>query len=196
MMKRLLLIFGFCVLFVGGCLPGVAGHDYRDAVAGEWAVATMTDRTPQPTPPSPYRCPRCKDTGWITHGDGHRTPCPDCSDGSSGPYDGPLDTFREAKELIRKGNALADRGKALLDAAEREGKVTVDIRFPGATSPVLGDAPGANGQTTCLGGFCPYVPPAPSEGTNASDARAAGSCTSGSCSRGILRRRPFWRFRR
>lgn len=174
-------------------LAGVAGHDYRDAVAVEWAVATMTDRTPQPNPPSPYRCPRCKDTGWITHGDGHRTPCPDCSDGSSAPYGGPLDTLREAKELIRKGNELADRGKALLDAAEREGKITVDVHLPKSESPPVEYRPAGG---TCPGGFCPYVPPAPSEGTNASDARAAGACSSGSCSRGVLRRRPFWRFRR
>jgi len=184
MMKRLLLIVGFCVLFVGGCLPGVAGRDYRDAVAVEWAVATMTDRTPQP-----YKCPRCKDTGWITHGDGHRTPCPECSDGSSGPYGGPLDTLREAKE----GNELAYRGKALLDAAEREGKITVDVHLPKSESPRVEHRPAGG---TCPGAFCPYVPPAPSEGTNASDARTAGSCSSGSCSRGVLRRRPFWRFRR
>jgi hypothetical protein len=33
---------------------------------------------PRPTPPSPRPdvCPDCKGTGWIVHGDGHRTPCP------------------------------------------------------------------------------------------------------------------------
>ena len=46
------------------------------------------------------------------------------------PVGGPLDSIRDAKELVRKGNELADRGKALLDQAEREGKITVDIRLP------------------------------------------------------------------
>jgi hypothetical protein len=43
---------------------------------------------------------------------------------------GPLDSIRDAKELVRKGNELADRGKALLDQAQRDGKITVDIRLP------------------------------------------------------------------
>jgi hypothetical protein len=45
---------------------------------------------------------------------------------------GPLDSIRDAKELVRKGNELADRGKALLDQAERNGKITVDIHLPGS----------------------------------------------------------------
>jgi len=190
MMKRLLLTVGFCVLLVGGCLPGVAGHDYRDAVAVDWAVATMTDRAPQPTPPSPYRCPRCKDTGWIIHGDGHRTPCPDCSDGSSGPYGGPLDTLGEAKELIRKGNELADRGKALLDAAEREGKITVDVRLPKPnlqSQKPIREEPVTN---ACPGGVCPLVPKYPKRTPSATQP-AAPSCGSTYC-----RPRLFWRWRR
>ena len=46
------------------------------------------------------------------------------------PAGGPFDSIRDAKELIRKGNELADRGKVLLDQAERNGKITVDIRLP------------------------------------------------------------------
>jgi hypothetical protein len=46
------------------------------------------------------------------------------------PVTGPLDTIHDARELIRKGNALADRGQAILDQAERDGKITVDIRLP------------------------------------------------------------------
>lgn len=35
---------------------------------------------PAPTPkPNPDKCARCNGTGWITHGDGHKTQCPDCS---------------------------------------------------------------------------------------------------------------------
>lgn len=33
---------------------------------------------PGPTPPAPKpeQCEQCNGTGWIVHGDGHRTPCP------------------------------------------------------------------------------------------------------------------------
>jgi hypothetical protein len=48
------------------------------------------------------------------------------------PVGGPLDSIRDAKELVRKGNELADRGKAILDQAERNGKITVDIHLPGS----------------------------------------------------------------
>lgn len=47
-----------------------------------------TDVRPGPAPapvpkpePSPYKCPKCKDTKWIIHGDGHKSPCPDCNTG-------------------------------------------------------------------------------------------------------------------
>ena len=174
-----------------------------DAAAIDFALATMTD-SDVPAPPAPDKCPRCNGNGWITHGDGHKTPCPDCHNGSAGPYGGPLDTLREAKELIAKGNELADRSKALLDAAERDGKITVDIRLPKATPPVLGEAAPAAGKTTCPGGFCPYVPvptdpgqaTAPTTGTDAGDANSAWSCSGSSCSRGVSRPRLFWRFRR
>lgn len=108
-----------------GCEDQTNVPAQRDAVAIEWTLATMTD-----IQPTPEQCERCSGTGWITHGDGHRTPCPECSDGSAGLSGGPIDTYRDARELIDKGNALADRGKAILDAAERDGKITVDVRLP------------------------------------------------------------------
>ena len=181
-----------------------------DAAAIDFALATMTD-SDVPAPPAPDKCPRCNGNGWITHGDGHKTPCPDCHNGSAGPYGGPLDTLREAKELIAKGNELADRSKALLDAAERDGKITVDIRLPKTTPPVLGETPPAVGKTTCTGGFCPYVPAppipagtptdqghttAPPAGTATGDVGTAWSYSSGSCSGGVCRPRLFWRRRR
>lgn len=47
-----------------------------DEVAVDLAVATMVDGvTPNPTL---FDCLKCKDTGWIIHGDGHQTKCPDC----------------------------------------------------------------------------------------------------------------------
>ena len=44
--------------------------------------------------------------------------------------EGIIDTIRQAKALIGKGNALADRGKLILDAAQRDGKIRVDVHVP------------------------------------------------------------------
>jgi len=160
-MKRLILTA--CVMFIAGCQPGTVVDDCRDAVAVDLALATMTDDAPLPWPhpPTPYDCPRCRDTGWITHGDGHRTPCPDCRSGAG--YGGPLETYRDARALIRKGNELADRGRAILDAAERDGKITVDVRLPAldrATERLCPDgvcsvAPKRAASTLCPDGICP-----------------------------------------
>lgn len=73
--------------------------------------------------------------------------------------------FSDAKALIAKGNALADRGKAILDAAERDGKITLDVKLP---------KPAARSQ--CPDGSCPLtlefaVEPDPD----------AGGCPDGSC---------------
>jgi len=190
-MKRVLLICGLCVLAIFGCRTRGVFDDFRDAVAVDLALATMTDADapqPSPNPPRPDRCPRCDDTGWITHGDGHRTPCPDCSDGDSGSYGGPLDTWRDAKDLIRKGNDLADRGTALLDAAQRDGKITVDVRLPDTDVS-------AGGNTSCPGGVCPVPPltwPAqPAEADPATPSAAPG-CAGGVCRPRLLGR---WRWR-
>ena len=208
-MKRLSMLVGVCCLLLAGCEAASQADSFRDAAAIDFAVATMID-SDVPAPPAPERCPRCNGSGWITHGDGHKTPCPDCQNGSDGPYGGPLDTLRQAKELIAKGNELADRGKALLDAAQRDGKITVDIRLPETTPPVLGQSPPTAGNTTCPGGVCPYVPAplsppwtpidqghttAPPAETGVSDAGTAWSCSGGTCSGGVCRPRLFWRRR-
>jgi hypothetical protein len=193
-MKYLLAILAFCVVLPAGCLPDEVALDLRDAVAVDLALATMTDHgpAPRPDPPTPYDCPRCKDTGWITHGDGHRTPCPDCNDGSRG-HGGPLDTYREARELIRKGNDLADRGRAILDAAEREGRITFDVRLPRVEKPAVPYA-------TCRDGVCPVSPnrerpepERPERKTPREQAiRSAAECADGFCRPRVLRWRR-WR---
>ena len=53
----------------------------RAAAAVSVAAASMVaddspSPEPGPRPPKPDVCPDCKGTGWIVHGDGHRTPCP------------------------------------------------------------------------------------------------------------------------
>lgn len=47
---------------------------------------TISPAPPKPGPapapaPSPYKCEKCKDTKWIIHGDGHKSPCPNCNTG-------------------------------------------------------------------------------------------------------------------
>ena len=138
-----------------------------DDVAVDFAVATMIEGVDPAPSPSPYDCPTCKDTGWIMHGDGHQTKCPNCD--LAGLPGGPFDIIRQAKELIRKGNELADRGKALLDAIQRDGKLTVDIRLPQIPSdcpdgecPVAAGVPevprvqfrGIPQELSCSGGEC------------------------------------------
>ena len=188
-MKRFLLLIESCLLLVAGCLPTRAVADPRDEAAVEWAVATMvSDHAPEPDP-QPYACPRCQDTGWITHGDGHRTRCPDCSDGSG--KGSPLDTLRDARELIRKGNELADRSKAILDRAERDGKITIDVRLP---KPNLQQQPST---MSCQNGACSLVPQQPGQ-TPVPPQSATSSCTTSacgtsSCNTPSRRARTFWR---
>jgi hypothetical protein len=112
-----------------GCSENTAAGDYRDAAAADLAVASMVE-TANPLP-APEKCDRCDGSGWIEHGDGHRTPCPQCQGSAGDEYSGPLDTIRDAKELIRQANRAVERGNAILDAVERDGKVTVDVRLPG-----------------------------------------------------------------
>lgn len=186
-MKRLLiLLVGLACLVACGCEAVTRGEDYRDEVAVDLAVATIIS-SPTPTPPGPAQCPRCHGTGWIKHGDGHRTPCPDCQQGSAGPFGGPLDTLRDAKELIAKGNELADRGKAILDQAERDGKITVDIRVP---KPVVNSALPPGSCRSCQGGACPLALRPSSQAPSMDETLFDPSgCESGACRPGLSGRR-------
>lgn len=78
--------------------PGALEHEHpRAAAACQAAYAAMAVDTapPAPTPKPGECCGDCRGTGYITHGDGHRTPCPcpasckckggkGCPDGSCG----------------------------------------------------------------------------------------------------------------
>lgn len=71
----------------------------RAAAAVSAARASMLVEAPQPKPPAPgpkptpAKCQDCNGTGWITHGDGHRTKCPcgaaGCPDGKCVPKASP-----------------------------------------------------------------------------------------------------------
>lgn len=61
----------------------VARESARAAASIAAARATMAiDTAPAPEPPAGGCCIECRGTGWIVHGDGHRTACPcpaDCA---------------------------------------------------------------------------------------------------------------------
>lgn len=117
-MKRLMLI---AALLLAGCgRMAERPDDYRWDVAGGLALTSMTDNTPAPDD-SDYKCKHCKDTGWITHGDGHKTRCPHCSDGAQ--YGGPIDIYRKVEDLAAWGAEMKSR-------ADRDGYVQVRVMLP------------------------------------------------------------------
>ena len=121
-MKRAWIWLLMCSLGAGGgaaILPLV----WTPLIATEASVVTMTERE------APLVEPEDTDIGQ--------------------PAGGPFDSIRDAKELIRKGNELADRGKTILDQAEREGMITVDIHLPGSESKRANSA-----SETAFGNSC------------------------------------------
>jgi hypothetical protein len=104
------------------------------------------------------------------------TPAPD-----GAAIGGPIDTYHDAKTLIDKGNALADRGKSLLDQAQRDGKITVDIRLPlvPGTDALVAYPPGR----TCRSGRCPLrsADPTPPAGNPQTQANPSEACAGGVC---------------
>lgn len=63
-------------------LAPAAGNDEAARCAGAVASAYASMARLGPTPPGPEPepkpgcCDECRGTGWIVHGDGHKTPCP------------------------------------------------------------------------------------------------------------------------
>lgn len=76
-----------------------------------------------------YDCPRCKDTGVIVHGDGHTTPCPDCTEGDlpTGILQLPGSVQKAADEAFK----LAQQSNEILADARRQGYLEVRIMLPG-----------------------------------------------------------------
>jgi len=75
----------FLVWLLSLVSPAAAAIDAENArcaacVSVAYAVAaTPTPPLPAPTPPAPKPgecCAECKGTGFVVHGDGHKTPCP------------------------------------------------------------------------------------------------------------------------
>jgi hypothetical protein len=152
---------GLILVMMFSLSSAVWSNDWTPPIAAEGAIMTIEmDVSAVPTPsPKP-------DTDGVRRG---------------AKLESPIDTYREAKTLIEKGNALADRGKAILDQAQKDGKITVDIRLP-ADSPSKQKA-----DLTCLG--CPAE-------TQVEDQSPASNESAQACSGGVCKQRRFLRWRR
>lgn len=152
-MKTILLALVFAAT------PSPQPNEWTPLAATEGAVVTL--EKPQPLPPAP-------------------APKPD-PDGAGAKVGGPIDTFREAKALIDKGNALADRSKAILDQAQRDGKITLDIRLPTPpNSPAQATCPP---DGFCPSGTCPMLAPqwTSPAGKPQTQSTTGGRCPGGAC---------------
>jgi hypothetical protein len=169
-MRNLMLIAVLLMLVVSsGCdSPATGATDWTPTIACEGAMVSMAE-APMPEP----------------------EPAPDDGAMPGSPITGPLDTFRDAKELIRKGNDLADRSKALLDAAQRDGKITVDIRLPkvdGRSITAEPATPAAPPSIVCGPAGCTLVPSLPPPAVTSSPPPVG-------CATGVCRPRLLWRRR-
>jgi len=198
-MMRLLITCLLLLLMATACYAGP-----QDVIACEMALAAMTPNPDVSPTPTPGVCELCNSTGCITHGDGHRTRCPECSEGAvpGDIYGGPLDTVRQVKELIARGDELTAWGLALKSQADREGKVTIDIRLPGGS---VAHAPPPNEMTRidCTDGVCQLgacqacqLQRTPIRTTVRAAARTAVVVprAAATCTRQVIERRPVRRF--
>lgn len=180
-MRFMILLCCFLPL-LSGCSTETATAEYLDIAACDMAMATLTE------PAAPLPAP---------------LPAPD---GDKGEFGGPIDTIRDAKLLIAKANKAVDRGTSILDAVERDGKVTVDIKLPKPVAKAAKEKPVRTRIVTrrvCDGTSCHYekveVPieeeATPFDETEQKEASAATEKSCGSC--GVFRRpRLLWRWRR
>lgn len=139
------------------------------ALIGAVLLSLFLGCNPQPTPePTPTPTPNVAErTYWSPlvavaaaeasmQGDSTPAPlppAPDPDDDSGTKPGGPFDFIRDAKALVKKGNALADRGKSILDKAEAEGKVTIDVRLPGGPQETK-ESTAEESEQSCPDGSC------------------------------------------
>lgn len=118
------IFLALVLTLLAGCTsPAATAEQYRPVIACELALATMADESLL-VPPNPDNCDKCGGTGWITHGDGHETRCPDCYVDPGDPrVGGIVDTYKKAVALI-------DDATAILDGAKRDGAIIVRVQLP------------------------------------------------------------------
>jgi len=70
------LVIGSILLFAFATAPL---YDYRPYISTNMAKIILESEKPTPVvPDDDDSVEGCDGSGWITHGDGHRTPCPGC----------------------------------------------------------------------------------------------------------------------
>lgn len=75
-MKNLMILGVLCAVGCAAAKAAPVPGESASSIALTYAVM----RSESPTPgPAPLPETKCDGTGWITHGDGHRTECPGCS---------------------------------------------------------------------------------------------------------------------
>lgn len=77
-MTRWLIVFSVVLVGCVATIPADNGltADLACESAREIVLLRQLPPAPEPTPAPGECCNQCKGTGYITHGDGHRTPCP------------------------------------------------------------------------------------------------------------------------
>jgi hypothetical protein len=173
-MKSFEILFAIFVCSLISLCGNALADQWTPVIATECAMITLEKSTPAPIPqPAPK-------------------PDPDGAKPGSQAVTSPLDMFRDARTLIDKGQSLADRSKAILDQAEQDGKITLDVHLPKPAPTELARADVSSGCKNCHGGVCPYAPNASEKNksdTTATDKTPASSgCQGGTCSKGLLRR--------
>lgn len=87
--------FGLCTtaFVLSGCVKPTAQHDWTDQIAVSLAKHTsQSDSVPVGPTDETHNRSDCPTGGWITHGDGHRTRCPDCRPAyGSEPTEAPIE---------------------------------------------------------------------------------------------------------
>lgn len=67
------------LLLVAGCTPTIADvGDYKSLAAAVVATQPVASVAPPKVIETTHDRAKCPTAGWVTHGDGHKTRCPDC----------------------------------------------------------------------------------------------------------------------
>lgn len=159
-----LLILG--VLFIAGCAAAKAAPVPGES-ASAIAISYELHRDKAVTPVNPVPSVRCNGTKYITHGDGHRTPCPGCQD-------------------CKKSVSLIQGDELLIQPAVYTKAVKKTVKKSIAKQQV------AAGACACTeSGACECTPAAACE-DGSCDAGSSGSCATGAC--GVSEAGPVRRF--
>lgn len=140
-MNKLIYSLLFCVIFTG-CSKRIE-TSYESLVSVLVGKAVLGGNNPDPSPgPQPntkHLRKDCPFSGWIIHGDGHKTPCPDCIDSSQVKVDMP------------QPNLSVERHQNTVDVTILDGRIGIYKNITGELRCIIKDSPSAD----CPDGVCP-----------------------------------------